>query len=126
MPKHPAPLLTDAELQLMLILWNLGEGSVKDILAELPESRDMAYTTASTIVRIMEKKGFVDSRKEGRGHVYRPVLDKQEYEARTLGHVVNTLFGNTPASLVARLISDRKLSQEDMAEIRRLLDAQED
>jgi predicted transcriptional regulator len=121
MAKQAPTLLTDAELELMLILWQLGEGSVKEILAALPKSRKVAYTTASTIVRIMEKKGFVGSRKQGRGHVYFPEINKEEYESRTLGHVVDKVFNQTPASLVARLIEDKRLSEEELAEIRRML-----
>lgn len=114
-------LLTDGELELMLILWELGEGSVRDVLAALPEGRNMAYTTASTLIRIMEKKGYVKSRKSGKSHIYTPALSKETYESRTLGHMVTKLFDNTPVSLVARLIKDENLSPEELAEIRKLL-----
>ena len=116
-------LLTDTELELMLILWKLQEASVHDAIAALPPTRPMAYTTASTIIRILEKKGFVASRKEGKAHLYSPTLSKQEYESRTLGHVVGRLFENTPAALVARLIDDHKLSADEIAELKRMLDA---
>ncbi len=115
-------LLTETELELMLILWKLQEATVHDVIAALPESRVMAYTTASTIVRILEKKGFVASRKEGKAHYYSAKLSKKDYESRTLGHVVGRLFENTPAALVARLIDDHKLSAEEVAELKRLLD----
>lgn len=115
-------LLTDTELELMLILWKLEEASVHDVLAALPPTRSMAYTTASTIIRILEKKGFVANRKVGKAHLYSPILSKQEYESRTLGHVVGRLFENTPAALVARLIDDHQLSDDEIAELQRLLD----
>ena len=115
-------LLTDTELELMLILWKLEEASVHDVIAALPPARPMAYTTASTIIRILEKKGFVANRKLGKAHLYSPTLSKGEYESRTLGHVVGRLFENTPAALVARLIDDSKLSAEEIAELKRLLD----
>jgi predicted transcriptional regulator len=116
-------LLTDAELELMLILWKVQEGSVHDVLAALPKKRVMAYTTASTIIRILEKKGFVASRKVGKAHLYSPLLGKKDYEARTLGHVVGRLFENTPAALVARLLDDHKLSAAEIAELKKLLDS---
>ena len=116
-------LLTDAELELMLILWKLSEGSVHEVLAALPEHKVMAYTTASTIIRILEKKGFVTNRKLGKGHIYIPTLSKQDYETRTLGHVVGKLFDNTPAALVARLIDDKQLSAEEIAGLKKLLDS---
>lgn len=115
-------LLTDAELELMLILWKLGEGSVHDVLAALPKKRVMAYTTASTIIRILEKKGFVASRKEVKSHIYSPRISKQIYEKRTLGHVMDKLFENTPAVLVARLIDDHKLSAKEITELKQLLE----
>jgi predicted transcriptional regulator len=116
-------LLTDAELELMLILWKLEEGSVHDVLAALPKKRVMAYTTASTIIRILEKKGFVESRKEAKSHIYSPRISKQAYESRTLGHVMGKLFENTPVALVARLIDDHKLSTKEIAELKSLLES---
>ena len=116
-------LLTDAELELMLILWQLGEASVREVLAALPPGRSMAYTTASTIIRILEKKNYVDSRKVGKAHVYTPCMSKEEYEGLTIGHVVGQLFDRSPASLVARLIDDERLSAQELAEIRQLLES---
>lgn len=115
-------LLTETELELMLILWRLREATVHEVLSALPGQRAMAYTSASTIIRILERKGFVVSRKVGKAHLYSPLLTKQEYEARTLGHVVGRLFDNTPAALVARLIDDHKLSAAEIAELKQLLD----
>jgi predicted transcriptional regulator len=122
MDESAKTLLTDTELELMLILWKLGEASVHDVIAGLPSTRSMAYTTASTIIRILEKKGFVANRKQGKAHLYSPTLTKKEYESRTLGHVVGRLFENTPAALVARLIDDRRLTAQEIAELKQLLD----
>jgi predicted transcriptional regulator len=119
---EPGTQLTEVELELMLILWAAGEGTVHDVLAALPASRTMAYTSASTIIRILEKKGFVANRKEGKTHVYYPLLNRDEYEAATLGHVIGKLFNNTPAALVARLVDSQQLSKAEIAEIRALLD----
>jgi predicted transcriptional regulator len=118
-------LLTDTELELMLILWERREATIHDVLQALPPSRAMAYTSASTIIRIMEKKGFVSSRKQGKAHFYSPTLSKTDYEARTLGHVMGRLFNNAPASLVARLIDHHKFSAEEIKELKRLLTKKE-
>ena len=118
-------LLTETELELMLILWKLQEASVHEVIAALPKKRVMAYTSASTIIRILEKKGFVANRKEGKAHLYSPNITKHEYESRTLGHVVGRLFENTPAALVARLIDSHKLSAREIAELKKLLDKKE-
>ncbi len=116
-------LLTETELELMLVLWKLDEGSVHDVIAALPKHRSMAYTSASTIIRILEKKGFVESRKEGKAHLYSPTLAKKDYESRTLGHVMGRLFESTPVALVARLINDHELSEQEIAELKQLLDS---
>lgn len=121
MESDKAQLLTNTELEIMLILWSLEEASVKGVLEVMSKSRTVAYTTASTIIRILEKKGFLSSRKEGKGHLYSPLISKEEYETRTLGHMVSKLFNDAPVSLVARLVEDKKLSEKEKAEIRQIL-----
>ncbi len=113
--------LTDAELELMTLLWRLGEGSVNDVLGLLPPERKLAYTSVSTILRILEQKKFVGSRKEGRGHVYFPKVSKSEYEANALESVVTKVFDGAPVALVKQLLDTTDLSDSDLKEIRKLL-----
>lgn len=119
--KGEQKLLTDAELELMTILWRIGEGSVADVLAELPKERELAYTTVSTILRILEQKDVLATRKEGRGHIYIPQLKKSDYESRTVKHVVDKVFEGTPVALVKQLLDTVKLNDEDLAELRMLI-----
>lgn len=125
MTKKKAPkqekLLTEVELELMNILWKVAEGSVNDVLAHLRKGRELAYTSVSTILRILEQKGVVGSRKAGRGHVYFPLLAKEQYEAITLQHVVRKVFDGAPTSLVRRLVEAGDLSEEELKSIRALL-----
>ncbi|MGH1467559.1 MAG: BlaI/MecI/CopY family transcriptional regulator [Bdellovibrionales bacterium] len=114
-------LLTETELELMNILWGLESATVREVLAGLPKGREMAYTSASTIIRILEKKGVVSSLKEGKTHIYKPLLKKEAYEKKTLYHVVNNVFDGTPSGLVRRLIKDTKLSPEELKEIKDLI-----
>ena len=114
-------LLTEVELELMTILWRLGEGSVNDVLAALPPARKLAYTSVSTIFRILETKKVVLSRKEGRGHIYVPRLQKDKYEALTVQHVVSKVFDGAPASLVRRLLDESELTEEELKAIRKLV-----
>lgn len=114
-------LLTEVELELMTILWKLGEGSVNDVLPHLPAGRNLAYTSVSTILRILEQKGVVSSRKEGRGHIYHPILAKEKYEAATLQHVVSKVFDGVPTTLVRRLLEAGDLSEDELKSIRTLL-----
>ncbi len=114
-------LLTETELELMNILWALKSATVREVLADLPKSREMAYTSASTIIRILEKKGVVSSLKEGKTHIYKPLLKKESYEKKTLNHIVNNVFDGTPSGLVKRLIKDTKLSDKELQEIKELI-----
>ena len=115
-------LLTETELELMTILWRLQEGSVADVIEQLPRKRDLAYTSVSTILRILEQKGILKTRKEGRGHIYIPVLKKSDYEAKTVKLVVERVFDGTPVALVRQLLDSVKLDEKDLDELRRMID----
>ncbi len=114
-------LLTDTELELMTILWRLGEGTVNDVIAQLPKERNLAYTSVSTILRILEQKEILQTRKEGRGHIYTPQIEKTEYEAKTVKHVVDRVFDGTPVALVRQLLSSGQLSESDLKELKSLI-----
>ena len=123
MPSKPHARLTEVELELMTILWRLGEGTVTDVIAQLPPGRRLAYTSVSTILRILEKKGVLTARKDGRAHVYVPAFGKPEYEAFTVQDIVTRVFDGTPAALVSRLLQSEELSPRDLDAIRALLAA---
>lgn len=114
--------LTEVELEFMTQLWELGSGTVRDILATLPAERALAYTSGATIMRILEQKEFVTSTKDGRTFIYQPVLTKDAYQTRSIKNLSEKLFDNTPASLVARLVNDSDLSPKALDEIRALID----
>jgi predicted transcriptional regulator len=119
--KADEKMLTDVELELMVILWKLGEGSVSDVLSNLAPDRALAYTSVSTILRILEQKSVLRTRKEGRGHIYTPTFAKSEYETKALKHVVERVFEGTPAALVKQLLCSGSLSAEDLAEVHALI-----
>ena len=122
MPRHESKLLTEVELELMNVLWKLGEATVRDVMADMPKERNIAYTSASTIIRILEQKGVVRSKKDGKAHIYIPKLKKPDYEAKTLHHVIDNVFDGAPSDLVRRLASGRQLSEAEKKEIKRILD----
>lgn len=115
-------MLTEVELELMTLLWKLGEGSVNDVIEQLPPERELAYTSVSTILRILEQKGILKARKEGRGHIYTPVLSKSDYESKTLKHVVDRVFDGTPVALVRQLLDTVKLNESDLKELKSLIE----
>ena len=120
--RKKSELLTEVELEFMNELWALGEGTVRDVLSQLPKERDLAYTSGATILRILEQKEFVTSRKVGKQLVYKPELEKDVYQSRSLKDLSRKLFDDTPESLVARLVNDDALTEEALGEIRALVD----
>lgn len=114
-------LLTEVELEFMSLLWELGDSNVRDILSNMQEDRNLAYTSAATIMRILEQKGFISSQKAGKTLIYSAILSKSEYQSRLLKDVSAKLFDNTPAALVATLVNDDHLTQDALEELRALL-----
>ncbi|MCF6232028.1 MAG: BlaI/MecI/CopY family transcriptional regulator [Rhodobacteraceae bacterium] len=114
--------LTEVELEFMTQLWELGTATVRDVLAKLAPDRNLAYTSGATIMRILEQKNFVTSSKQGKALIYRSLLAKDAYQARSLRNMSEKLFDNAPVALVARLVDDTDLSEEVLAEMRELLD----
>jgi predicted transcriptional regulator len=110
-------LLTEVELELMTALWQVGAATVREVLDLLPKERKLAYTSVSTILRILEKKKLVRARKEGKAHVYSPTVTKSDYESRSLRHLVEKVFDGTPSAMVMRLLDDEGLSAEELREI---------
>jgi predicted transcriptional regulator len=120
-----AKLLTQVEQEFMLILWKLGEGTVHDILRELPEDRDLAYTSVSTILRILEDKNILSTRKVGRQHIYTPLLPKKEYDERTLSDVISANFDGKIVNLVNCLLDEDRLSVSEIKQIQEILQERE-
>ncbi|ANM31055.1 transcriptional regulator [Acidobacteria bacterium Mor1] len=118
-PKKEAEpkLLTDVELELMTVLWQTGEATVRDVLEQLPANRQLAYTSVSTVLRILEKKKLVQTRKDGKAHLYAPAVSKTDYESRSVRDLVDKVFDGTPSAMVMRLLDDEGMSAEELREI---------
>lgn len=110
--------LTEVELELMTLVWSLGECTVKDVQSALPKERDLAYTSVATFMKILEQKGILKSTKEDRAHVYRPLISQEDYQTQTLQHVQEKVFGGDPSSMVMRLLDHADLSREEIEAIR--------
>ena len=109
--------LTRAEEQIMHVLWEIEKGPVKDNLERLPEPTP-AYNTVSTIVRILEKKGFVDHEAFGKTHCYFPRITLNVYRRGFLKSFVNRFFGNSYQEMVSFFASDRKITIQELEEIK--------
>jgi BlaI family transcriptional regulator, penicillinase repressor len=108
--------LTRAEEQIMHVLWALEKAYVKDIIDRLPSPKP-AYNTVSTIVRILEKKGFVDHDAFGKTHLYRPIVAKEDYTQAFLKNFVKDYFGDSYQELVSFFAKDRNLTLAELEEI---------
>jgi predicted transcriptional regulator len=113
--------LTKAEEQLMQILWDKKKAFVNDLLEVLPEPKP-AYNTVSTIVRILERKGFVSHKAYGNTHQYFPVVTKKAYTKQTFKTMLSGYFSNSFEQMVSFFATEEKLSLSEMEEIKRIMD----
>lgn len=113
--------LTKAEDQIMQVLWNLEKGFVKDIIDQLPEPKP-AYNTVSTIVRILEKKGFVGYKAFGKTHEYFPLIGKEKYTRFYLNNLVKGYFNGSFQNLVSFFAKENSMEVQDIDELMKELE----
>jgi BlaI family penicillinase repressor len=113
--------LTKAEEQIMQILWKLEKGLVNDLLDQLPEPKP-AYNTVSTIIRILEKKGFVDHKAYGKTYEYFPLIDKETYANTFVNGVLKRYFSSSFSELASFFTVKNKMSISELEEIKKLID----
>jgi len=114
--------LTKAEEQVMQVLWKIGQGFAADLTANFPEPKP-AYNTVLTVVRILEKKGFVGHETFGKANRYYPLVSKEQYSEAFMQHFVQHYFDNSFKSMVSFFAQNKDISMEDLDEIRRMIDA---
>lgn len=113
--------LTRAEEEVMQVLWKIKKGFVKEILEHFDNPKP-AYNTVSTIVRILQDKGFVDHKAYGRTHEYFPVVSKEEYSESHLSNFVNDYFSNSFGKMVSFFAKENRMSVKEMEEIMKTMD----
>jgi BlaI family transcriptional regulator, penicillinase repressor len=112
MARTTAFSLTDREAEIMEQLWELGTATSEQIRSRLPgQSHD---STIRTMLRILEEKGFVGHRRQGRSFVFHPLVPRKKVQGKTLGHVIRRFFSGSPHDLVLRLLEDEQLSPDDL------------
>jgi predicted transcriptional regulator len=118
MPPRKSNTLTEAELRLMKILWRRGESAVTDMVDALPEGEQLAYNSVLTTIRILEQKGYVEHRQEGRAFVYWPCVQENEASSSEVRNVLSRFFGNSREKLVLSLLDEDGISAEELARLR--------
>ena len=112
---------TDRELDVMSVLWDLGDATVTEVRERLADK--LAYTTVLTVLRTLEQKGYVDHTGEGRAHRYRPLVKREAAGRNALRRLLDKVFQGSPELLMTHLVSDRNLSDEELRRLRKLLEA---
>ena len=121
MPPKKSPTLTEAELRLMEVLWQNGPATVHHILEALPPKPMLAYNSVLTTIRILEKKGYVQHIKEGRAHVYMPLVGKQEATRFEIKNLVGRFFKNSHELLLLNILEDRSINADELKRLSQLL-----
>ena len=123
MPPKKSPTLTEAELRLMEVLWEKGPATVHAILEELPPKPALAYNSVLTTIRILEKKRYVQHVKEGRAHVYMPLVGRDEATRAEIKSLVGKFFKNSHELLLLNLLEDKSIDAEELGRMRQLIQA---
>jgi len=114
-------LLTPQELEIMKIVWDSPEVTVRDVYETLRQRRTIAYTTVMTLMQILEKKGHLKKSTDTRQHVYRPVRARRQTVSALLGDFVDRVFNGSTKPLLVHLVEDGRLSKADLDELRALV-----
>jgi predicted transcriptional regulator len=120
MPPKRSITLTPAELRLMKVLWTRGESAVSDMVSATADDGTLAYTSVLTTIRILEQKGYVEHRQEGRAFLYSASIGEQEASRSEVRHVLQRFFGNSRERLLLSLLGDDEITPD---ELRRLKEA---
>lgn len=124
MPPRQSVTLTEAELRIMNVLWQRGSGTVQQVLDDLPPKLDLAYNSVLTTVRILEKKGYVEHKKDGRAHVYVPIIRRVDATRSEISNLVSRYFKNSHEQLVFNILEERGLDSKELERLRKMLQMQ--
>jgi len=118
----PKPRPTDGELAILRVLWQLGPATVRQVQEALNPDRETGYTTVLKLMQIMHEKGLLTRDERERTHVYRATLSEEHTQQQLVDHLLERAFGGSARQLVMQVLSSRKASSKELAQIRGLLD----
>jgi predicted transcriptional regulator len=116
------PALSKAEMEVVRVVWNLGEATVRQACDAFPAQRNIDFTTVQTYLRRLETKGYLRAKRQGRALVYRPRVRPDDVIRDTVGDLVNRLFDGQTIPLLHHLIRDRSIGKEEIQELRAMID----
>lgn len=121
MPPRQSGTLTEAELRIMNVLWGKGSGTVQQVLDSITEKPALAYNSVLTTIRVLERKGYLKHLKDGRAHVYTPLVERKEATRSEIRHLVSRFFKNSQEQLVLNLLEDQGIGPEEIGRLRDML-----
>src|SRR3954467_11442505 len=122
MARKKSPSLTDAELRLMQVVWEKGSATVSDVVENLPPGTPLHYSTVLTTLRILENKGYLEHRKEGRAYIYRPLVARDQERENAVSHLLRRFFEGSPELLMLNLVSQKKIGAEELKRLRKRIE----
>jgi predicted transcriptional regulator len=121
-PPRQSETLTQAELRIMDVLWLKGSGTVQLILDSLSEKPPLAYNSVLTTIRVLERKGYIKHSKDGRAHLYAPLVERKQATRSEIRHLVGRFFKNSHEQLVLNILEDRGVEAEELDRLREMLE----
>ncbi len=123
--RRRTPTLTEQELEIMKVIWDRGDSTVRDVYEALLEHRRIAYTTVMTMMNILEQKGHLKRTQAERAYLYKPSKPRQQVIGAMVREFVDRVFNGSAEPLLLHLVEDEKLSERDLEEIRRMIRSKE-
>jgi BlaI family transcriptional regulator, penicillinase repressor len=121
-PPRQSTTLTQAELRIMNVLWERSSGTVQQVLDDISTRPPLAYNSVLTTIRVLEKKGYIKHLKDGRAHVYVPVIKREEATRSEIRHLVSRFFGDSHEQLVLNVLEDRGLDERELKRLKEMLE----
>lgn len=113
---------TESELEILRVLWERGEATVRDVHEELSKTKDAGYTTTLKLMQIMHEKGMVKRDESNKTHKYIPLISREKTQKQFMGKMIDTLFQGSSSQLVMQALGNHKASKEELDEIQKLID----
>ncbi|MEN6627716.1 MAG: BlaI/MecI/CopY family transcriptional regulator [Candidatus Sumerlaeia bacterium] len=121
MPTRPVPRPSDLELQVLSVLWRLGQATARQVLGAMPDGKRRAYTTVLSVMQVMEKKGLLERSTEGHAHRWRPAVTRRQVLGPLMRQLVRNVFGGSRAAAVQQLLGDADLDDAEITAIKSVL-----
>ncbi|MBN2589468.1 MAG: BlaI/MecI/CopY family transcriptional regulator [Sedimentisphaerales bacterium] len=112
---------SDLEMQILSVLWEKGDMTVRDVLEAMPDGKKRAYTSILSVMQVMEKKGLLKHKTRGTAHVYKPAMKREKIIQPFMKKMLNEVFGGKPSAMMQALLTETPISNKEMAQIQEII-----